>query len=201
MDPGHLSTHALNQIIGLSLGHMPLHTLKHIVRDMLEGYIEVLTHIRFLSHHAKQIPREMGRIGIVQTDPFHTGNICHLLNQFGDMLFTVNVNAIISQLLGNDIKLLRAVLDQLAHFIQDLLHRPTLMAPRYQRNSAIGTMTVTALRNFHVGIMVWGRDMPLPLQKLIAGARPRSKVLRQILQQFLIIELPIPPVDLWYFFL
>ena len=109
---------------------------------MLQCYIEILADVRLLAHHTQQVPWEMRGISIVQTNPFNTRDISHLLYQFRNMLLTVNIDTIIGQLLRNDIKLLDALSDQIAHLIQNLLHRTTLMLARNQRYSTIGAMAV-----------------------------------------------------------
>ena len=162
---------------------------------MLEGDIEILTDVGVLPHHSQQVPREVCRIGIVQSDPRHPRDISHLLNQFGNMLTTIDIHTIIGQFLGNDIEFLCALLHQLAYLIKNLLHRTTLVSTCNQRDSTIGTMTVTALTDFYIGIMWRGGNF--------SKAIPRSSFLipRQILQQILVVELPIPPIHLRNFLL
>ena len=97
----------------------------------------------------------------MQSDPRHTGDVSHLLDQLSDMLLAVDIDTIIGQFLGNDVKLLRTIFHQLANLIENLLHRTTLMTPRNQRDGTIGAMTVTALRYLNISIMWWRRDMPM----------------------------------------
>ena len=190
MDAWYLLAQSLHQFIGLCLCHMALHPTQHIVRDMLEGDVEILTDIGLLPHHSQQVPREVCRIGIVQSDPRHTRDISHLLNQFDNMLTAIDVHTIIGQFLSNDIEFLCTLLHQLAHLIKDLLHRTTLVATCNQRDSAIGTMTVTTLTDLYISIMWRGCDSSKTI--------PHSSFLipRQITQQILVVELPIPPINL-----
>ena len=70
------------------------------------------------AHHIKQLHGEMGRIGIVQPDPFHSFNGCHLVHQLGDVLTAINVYTIICQLLCDDLKLLDTFFDQFSHLVR-----------------------------------------------------------------------------------
>ena len=103
----------------------------------------------------------MGWIGIVQTNPLYPFDICHLLNQFCNMLLAIDVHTIIRQFLSNHVELLGALTHQITHLIQDLLHRTTLVLTGNQRNSTIGTMPVAPFRNLHINIMIRGRDLTM----------------------------------------
>ena len=153
MNAWHFPPNPFNQLIGFILCHMALHIRKHVVRNMLESNIQIFTHILFLPHHSKEIPREMCWIGIMQADPLNPRNISHLFNEFSDMLFAVKIHTIISEFLGNDIKFFRAIFHQLAHLIKDSSHWPTLMTPRNQWYRTIGTMPVTPFRDLQIRIM------------------------------------------------
>ena len=76
---------------------------------MLQGNIQILANIIVFANHTEQFPREMCGIGIVQSYPLHTFNVGHAVYQFGNMLASVNIYAIISQFLSYDLKLLRSL--------------------------------------------------------------------------------------------
>ena len=69
------------------------------------------------------------------------------------MLLPIQVNTIIGQFLGNDLKLLDALAHQIAHFLQNLIHRTTLMFACDNGYSAVSTVSVTSLTDFQIGIM------------------------------------------------
>ena len=152
----------------------------------------------------------MSRIGIVQTNPLDALNISHLFNEFSDMLLAVDVHTVIGQFLCNNLEFTCSLTDQPAHLVENLLHGTTLMTARNERNGTIGTMAVAALCNFQISIVTRSGQDPLPSSpyrarsnyfKFIRVATPlhigRGKgVGLQIFQQLLIVELPIPPVDL-----
>ena len=97
----------------------------------------------------------MSRIGIVQSNPLNSLDIGHLLYQLCYVLLAVKVDTIVGQFLGNNLELLGALTDQIAHLLQNVFHRTTLVAARNQRNGAIGAMSVATLRNLQIGIMSW----------------------------------------------
>ena len=78
------------------------------------------------------------------------------------MLTSVDVNAIVRQFLGDNLELLSTTLDQPTNLVEYLVHRPTLMLSRYQRNGTVGTMPVTALRNLNISIMAWSSQVTSP---------------------------------------
>ena len=138
----------------------------------------------------------MCRIGIVQTNPLYTFDICHLLYQFSDVLFAVDVDTIIGQFLGNDLKLLCSLADQPAHLVEDFIHRTTLMTTCYNRNGTVGTMAVATFGNLQIGIVARRGDMAMALFQIF-----KSLLILKVSQQLLIIELTIPSVNLGNFLL
>ena len=110
---------------------------------MLQGYVHILAHISLLSHHLKQFHRELVGVSIVQPYPLHTLDVCHLPYQVGYPSLAVEVYAVIGQLLGYYLKLLRALAHQLSHLVEYLLYGSAHVLSRYQRNGAIGTVAVT----------------------------------------------------------
>ena len=136
----------------------------------------------------------MRRIGVVQPDPLHSGNVRHLLNELSDMLLAVNIDTIVGQFLSNHIKLLATSLYQIAHLIQNLCHRPTLVASSNQGNRTVGTMTITAFTDLYVGIVIRGCHMTMI--NIIS-----HRLLTDVLQELTIVKLPVPAIHLWNFFL
>ena len=139
----------------------------------------------------------MCRIGIVQPNPYHSRNVGHLFYQFGDMLTTINVDTIICQFLSNDIKFLNTFLHQLTHLVENFIHRSALVSPRDQGDGAVGTMAVATLANLYISIM-WRRGQ---FSRTILTPHSTFLIPRYILQQLLVIELPVPAVYLRDFFL
>ena len=123
---------------------MTLHSAQHVIRDVLQGNVQIVADVLLLTHNAQQVPWEVSRIGIVQANPLNALYIGHLLYQLCYVLLAVQVDTIVGQLLGYDLKLLGALTDQIAHLVQNVLHRTTLVTTRNQRNGTIGTMAVAA---------------------------------------------------------
>ena len=102
----------------------------------------------------------------METYPLNTGDFCHTFNEFRYMLFTVEIYAIVGQLLCNDIKLFRTTLHQLAYLVEDIFHRTTMMMPRNQRDCTISTMAIATLTDLQVSIMTRRRDMSIIISYL-----------------------------------
>ena len=184
-----LLTESFNKFVSLLFCNVTSHPAQHIVRDMLQGDIEVFAYVFLLTHHSQQIPREMCGIGVMQSDPLDTLDVGHFLDKFCDMLSTIDVNSIICELLGDDIKLLCALTYKIFHLIEDLIHRPTLMLACYQRNGAVSAMAITAFADLNIGVMLWSSDMALTLAYVEILAI-------QVLKQLLIVKLTIPAIHL-----
>ena len=134
----------------------------------------------------------MRRIGIVQTNPLHALDVSHPFYQFCDMLLAIDVHPVVGQFLGNDIKLLDTVAYQMAHFVENFLHRSTLVLSSYQRDSAISTMTITALADLNIGIVARCGNMTISFTSLKPFAF-------KVFQKLFVIELAIPAIHLRYF--
>ncbi len=56
---------------------MTAHTIKHMVRNMLEGYIQIFTHIWFFCDYIEKIKWELIRISIMEANPLYSLYISH----------------------------------------------------------------------------------------------------------------------------
>jgi len=81
MNARHLSTDAFQQGICFFFRYITTHHFQHRIADMLQGYIQIFADIITLTHHPQQVIRKMGRITVMQTDPFYTRNIGNTLDQ------------------------------------------------------------------------------------------------------------------------
>ena len=134
----------------------------------------------------------MGGISIMKPNPFHTGNVGHTLHQLCNMLLAIDVNAIIGQFLGNHLKLLHPLRDQMLYFRKDLLHRTALMTTGNNRNGTIGTMAVTALCYLQIGVMLGGGQMSADAtQSCLRRDETAVFFFLQVLQQTRIVKLAI----------
>ena len=88
---------------------MATHAGKHVVADVLESNVHVLADIIVLTHHTEQVFREMGRICIMQTNPFYARYLSDFFDEFGQFLTLIEIYSVISQLLGNDLEFLDAL--------------------------------------------------------------------------------------------
>ena len=161
MDTRHFLTHASNKFVSLLLSNVAAHAGKHIIRNMLQGDIQILTNILLLTDYTQQIPWEVCGICIMQSDPLYSWNIGHLLDELSNMLLAIDVDTVICKFLSYNIKLLCALANKILNLIKDILHWATLVLTSNQRNSAISTMAIAALTNLDISIMTWGCDVTL----------------------------------------
>ena len=148
-----------------------------------------VTNISSLAHHIEQIERELVRISIVQTDPLHTRNIRHAAYEFGDVMLAVQVHAVVGELLGDDLEFLHTIGYQLAHLVEDFIHRTGNVLASDDRYGTIRTAAVATFRNLDIGIMMRSREM--------AGSTASRHIsLAQFLEQLLIIKLTIKLIHL-----
>ena len=82
-DARHFAAHGVDEFERLSFGNMALHAAEHIVRDVLQGNVQIIAHIVVLAHNAQQVCGEVGGVGIVQSYPLHAGDFCHAFNELG----------------------------------------------------------------------------------------------------------------------
>ena len=189
MNARHTLTDGLEQFDGFLLAHVAMHSVEHIVADMLQGDVKILAYVWLLAHHIEQIERELVRISIVQTDPLHTWNIRHAADEFGDVMFAVQVHAVVGELLGYDLEFLHTIGYQLVHLIKDFIHRTGNVLAGNDRNGAIRTTAVTTFRNLDIGIMMRS-------SKMTCAAAFSGISLAQFLEQLLIIKLTIKLIHL-----
>ena len=134
----------------------------------------------------------MGRISIMEANPFHAWNIGETFYQFGQRITFIQVKTVISQILRNHLELFHPLLHQQADFLLDIFHRNRLIMPRTDRNGTIGTSTVTPFRNLQIGIMPGSCQHTVGSQFMMIG-------FTQIVQQFLPVKLSIKMIDLRQF--
>ena len=189
MNARHTLTDGLEQFDGFLLAHVAMHSVEHIVADMLQSDVKILAYVWLLAHHIEQIKRELVRISIVQTDPLHTRNIRHAADEFGDVMLAVQVHAVVGELLGDNLEFLHTIGYQLAHLVEDFIHRTGNVLAGDDRNGAIRTAAVATFRNLDIGIMMRSREM--------AGSTASRHIsLAQFLEQLLIIKLTIKLIHL-----
>ena len=155
---------------------------------MLKGNIHVFANVIAFAHHPEQIIREMGRITIMQADPFHSRNIGDAFHQFRQRMAFIQIQTVISQILGDHLKFFHTLFHQQANLFLDLFHRYGLVTPRTDRNGTIRTGTVTPFGDLQVGVMPGSRQNTVGSQFPVVG-------FTQIVQQFFPIELSIETVD------
>ena len=114
---GNRGTQFTNQSHRLGLCMATQHGRKLIVRDMLEGNIEVFADLRLGGHHLDHLLGEGGRIGIVQANPGDPLNAAQATQQLGQHALAVQINAVVGCILCNDNQLLDTFCGQLARLL------------------------------------------------------------------------------------
>ena len=187
MKPWHLTAHTLDESQRVVTGDVPSHVGEHCVADVLQCDVEVVAHIVVLRHHRQNVPRELRGVGIVQPYPLHAIDGCHLFHQFGKHHFAIEVKAVARQVLRNHVEFLHATAHEVARLVKQLLHGHTFVAARDERYGAEGAEAVTALRDFHVGVVVWCGENAVT-GEVIAVA------LAQVIEHLLPVELAVEVV-------
>ena len=151
---------------------MALHAGEHVVRDVLQGDVEVVAHVVILAHNAEQVHGEVSGVGIMQSNPLHARNVCHLFDELWQALLVIEVNAVICKLLCDNLKLLYALLHQLLNLSQDVVHGAALVFACNNRYSAVGAVAIATFR--YLNISVVGGSCNRALCLAIGGRRLRE---------------------------
>ena len=157
----HAFADSLQQIDGFLLRYVAMHAGEHVVADVLEGNVEIFAYVWLLAHHVQKIHWELVWISVMQANPFHARNISHLADEFGNMMFSVNIHAVVGEFLSDNLKLLHAFSNQFAHLLQNFFFWSGNVLAGNDRNGAVGTVAVAAFGYLDVGIMARGGKMAL----------------------------------------
>ena len=157
----HAFADGLQQIDGFLLRYVAMHAGEHVVADVLEGNVEIFAYVWLLAHHVQKIHWELVWISVMQANPFHARNISHLADEFGNMMLSVNIHAVVGEFLSDNLKLLHAFSNQFAHLLQNFFFWSGNVLAGNDRNGAVGTVAVAAFGYLDVGIMARGGKMAL----------------------------------------
>lgn len=178
---------------------MTVHPSEHIITDVLQGYIEIFADIGFLPYDIEELQRELVRVRIVKAYPLHAGNVGHTLYELCDTRLSIDVDTVVSQFLLYNLKLLHALADKFPHLIEYILHLTASVRSRDERNGTVGAVAIAALRNLYVGIVVrCCQHAGRPLHGDRAAQRLRIVGRTDIIEELVIVELPVKLVDLRY---
>ena len=130
----------------------------------------------------------------MQSYPPHTLDVGNIPDEIGNMSLAIYVNAIVGQFLSNNLKFLHALRNQLPDLCQYLLLWSAYMLARDNGYGTVSAMTVAALTDFQVSIMLWRCKMSLARARHCLG-------LAQVCEKLLVVELTIELVHLGNFFL
>ena len=87
---------------------MAVHAGEHVVGDVLQGDVEILAHVGTRRYDVEQLQGKLVGVGIMEANPLYALYVGHVVYELGDVTLAVDVDAIIGQLLGNDLYLLHA---------------------------------------------------------------------------------------------
>src|SRR5262249_38162927 len=100
-----------------------LHAPQHAVVDVLQRQVEVRDDLASGGEGVDQLVGEVDRVGVEDADPLDTVDAVQFAQQFRETNTTVQIEAIVGRVLGDDDQLADAVLGQLAGLADDLLDR------------------------------------------------------------------------------
>ena len=188
----HFLAESLDEGVGLLAGDMAPHGCQHGVGDVLEGDVEVAADVLVAVDDGQEFPGEVGRIGIVETNPAYAGDVCHAVDELCDGATVVEVHAVVGELLRDDVKLLDADSHELAHFLEDVLNGAAAVATCDEGDGAVGAAAVAAFGDLDVGIVGGRGDDAAGGEVVVPGVAEVRKETGPV-------ELAIPAVDLGYF--
>ena len=131
---------------------------------MLERNVEVFADFRLRDHCFDHFVGKGRRIGVVEPNPCNAVNAAQPVEQFAQPSFAVKVDPVVGRVLCDDDQLLDPCGGQFAGLLLQLLHRHRYMAAADERDGAIAAHPVAALRNFQIGIVARGGQMPFGRQ-------------------------------------
>ena len=125
-----------------------------MVGNMLQCNIKILAYILMPTHYRQQLIREICGIGIMESNPFHSFYLCHLIHKLCNPAFTIQVNSIICKLLSYNLEFFHTLRNELSDFIKYFFHFSAFILSRYYRYSTISTMAITTFAYLDIRIML-----------------------------------------------
>lgn len=152
-DVGNGLADAFYHIIYIGCASATSHTLEDFVVDVLDGDVQIVAELRVFFHHIQDFEGEVERVGVVQTEPFDTFHLGESLHQGGQFPFARQIDAVVGQILGDKHYLLDTLLGEFLCFFHQQRNRFGDLLVANQRDGAVGTLVVAALRNLEVGVV------------------------------------------------
>ena len=112
-----------------------------------------MTDLFFFLNDSDQLIRDFFRVTVKKTDPVNALNLTKLSQKAWQGFLSIQILSVKGRLLGNQNQFLHAALCKLLRFLKQLLHRYAAVVPTHLRNNTVGTMLITAFRNFQIGII------------------------------------------------
>ena len=148
--------HIFHETYGLLFVHATAHGLQDVGADVLQGQVDVMADLGILAHQVKQLVGKAERIAVMQADPLEAVDVAKGLHQLHDVGLSVEVVAVIGQVLGNEDQFLHALLGQFLGFVKQVGQRHGNVAATDERNGTEGAAAVATFGDFEVSIVLGG---------------------------------------------
>ena len=119
---GNLASYPLYKLTRLRSVEVAAHTVEHRIGNVLERDVKIFANVVAPGHHRKYVIREICRIGIMQTYPFHSLYIGHTVYKLRQRVPPVYVHAVIRQVLRYYVELLDPLSDELSRLLDYLAY-------------------------------------------------------------------------------
>ena len=116
---------------------------------MLNWYINVFTDLRFFCHDFDQFIRYPVFVAIHKSNPFNAVNSAQFFEKFRKHIFSVQIDAVISNILCNENQFLAACCRKLFGFLQNIFDSFASVSSADRRNYAICTSVIASFGYFY----------------------------------------------------
>ncbi len=131
------------------------HGLQHLLRDMLDGQIDVGDNFRVLRYGPDNCTCRSGRVHVHEPDPFDVVEARDFFDQMGQVERIFPVRPIRAQVLRHEDDLPDPAVCQVFAFVNDLLMRLADELPPDVGDEAVAAMVRTAFAHLDIGM--WSR--------------------------------------------
>ena len=120
---------------------------------MLNGNVHVFDDLRLRRDHVDELVGHFVRVEVVDAYPVELFDPAQLPQQLRQLSLSVKVNAVAAGILGDDDKLLYAVLGKHPRLIEAVLQAAAAVSAPQGGDDAVGAAVVAALRDLQIGIV------------------------------------------------
>jgi hypothetical protein len=121
---------------------------------MLQRHVEIVADIGSVADDVEDLQREFRRVGIMEADPVEAGDVGEPVEQIREGPAPIDIEAIVSQFLGDQHDLLYTVTHEAFGFFDEVFDRAADVAAAHKRDGAEGAAAVTAFGYFEISVVL-----------------------------------------------